>query len=86
MIPRYQYPVIAGIILLLLISSALADSSDRLVSDNFSSSSAGSGPPDPGTPALRPAAIMSWSDVTMVSGKIRNFQKEFRYESGFTHE
>nr|WP_319540488.1 hypothetical protein [uncultured Methanospirillum sp.] len=86
MIPRYRYPVIAGIVLLLLISSALADSSNRLVSDNFSSSIVGSGPPDPVTPTLRPAAVMSWSDVTMVSGKIRNFQKEFRYESGFTHE
>jgi len=86
MITRYRYPVIAGIILLLLISSALADSSNRLISDNFSGSGSGYGSPDPGHPVLHPVAVMSWSDVTMISGKIRNFQKEFRYESGFSHE
>jgi len=86
--PIVLYPVLVGLIFLNLISVVYADSSEPLISDNFSDTGfhAGSETPGSDNPSLRPAAVMSWSDVTMVSGKIRNFQKEFRYESGFTRE
>ncbi len=88
MIMKWQNLILVGILISFLLSLVIADSSDYLISDNFTGSdyNAASNTEDTAPPTLRPTAVISWSDVTMVSGKIRNFQKEFRYESGFTRE
>ncbi|MDD1729903.1 MAG: hypothetical protein LUQ50_12635 [Methanospirillum sp.] len=72
------------IFFVLLISPGLGEPTLPLVSDNYTGSGQHGAVDTDGTdPAYRPAAVMSWSDKTMVSGLIKNFQKSFRYESGF---
>ena len=78
--------LIGGILLLLtlLISPGLGETTLPSVSDNYTGTGQhGAAGTDDTDPAYRPAAVMSWSDHSMVSGLIKNFQKSFRYESGF---
>lgn len=83
----------ASMLLLLMVISAgfigvTTGDSDKIavpanISESANASAAGNNAIDDLPSSSMVASTMSWSDKTTVSGKIRNFFKDFKYQSGF---
>lgn len=74
-------------VLLLLIGITVADSGSNSTHVNSTGDVNANGDSSDDSDQLqngsKVSATMSWVDKTTVSGKIRNFLKDFKYQSGF---